>query len=72
MIQLNEKLDYIKIKLYKIKSKKGLIAYKIVLPKIIKIYPIFHISLLELVLLGALRTLNIEIIRESNKEQEVE
>ena len=68
MIRLNEKLNYIKIRLYKIKSKKGLIAYKIVLPKIMKIYPIFYISLLELVLLGALRALNIKIIRESNKE----
>ena len=68
MIQLNKKLDYIKIRLYKIKSKKGSIAYKIVLSRTIKIYPIFYILLLELVLLGVLRILNIKVIEESNKE----
>ena len=71
-IQLNKKLYYIKIRLYKIKSKKGNIVYKIVLPKTIKIYNIFYISLLELVLLGVLYILNIKVIKESNKEQEVE
>jgi hypothetical protein len=40
--------------LFEIKKVAGLINYKLVLPKIINIYPIFHISLLELVLLGVL------------------
>jgi hypothetical protein len=40
--------------LFKIKRVIGLVNYKLVLPKTINIYPVFHISLLEPVPLGVL------------------
>jgi hypothetical protein len=52
--QLNTKLDHKKLGLFKIKKIIGLVNYKLVLPKIINIYLVFYISLLELVLLGVL------------------
>jgi hypothetical protein len=52
--QLNIKLDHKKLRLFKIKKIIGPINYKLVLPKTINIYPVFHISFLELVLLEAL------------------
>jgi hypothetical protein len=52
--QLNIKLDHKKLGLFKIKKIIGLVNYKLVLPKTINIYPVFYISLLELVLLGVL------------------
>jgi hypothetical protein len=51
--RLNTKLDHKKLKLFKIKKIIGLINYKIILPKTINIYPVFHIFFLELILLGA-------------------
>jgi hypothetical protein len=47
-------LDHKKLGLFKIKRIIGLVNYKLVLPKTINIHPVFHISLLELVLLGVL------------------
>jgi hypothetical protein len=52
--QLNTKLDHKKLGLFKIKRIIRLVNYKLVLPKTINIYPVFHISLLELILLGVL------------------
>jgi hypothetical protein len=52
--QPNTKLDHKKLGLFKIKRVIGLINYKLVLPKTINIYLVFHISFLELVLLGVL------------------
>jgi hypothetical protein len=52
--QPSTKLDYKKLGLFKIKIIIGLVNYKLVLPKTINIYPVFYISFLELVLLGAL------------------
>jgi hypothetical protein len=52
--QPSTKLDHKKLGLFKIKKIIGLINYKLVLPKTINIYLVFHISLLELALLGAL------------------
>jgi hypothetical protein len=52
--QPSTKLDYKKLGLFKIKRIIGLVNYKLVLPKTINIYPVFYISFLELVLLGAL------------------
>jgi hypothetical protein len=52
--QPNIKLDYKKLGLFKIKKIIGLINYELVLPKTINIYPVFHISLLELILLEVL------------------
>jgi hypothetical protein len=55
------KLDHKKLGLFKIKRIIGLVNYKLVLPKTINIYPVFYISLLELVLLGVLLALVTEI-----------
>jgi hypothetical protein len=52
--QPSTKLDHKKLGLFKIKKIIGLINYELVLPKTMNIYPVFHISLLELVLLGVL------------------
>jgi hypothetical protein len=52
--QPSTKLDHKKLGLFKIKRITGLVNYELVLPKTINIYLVFHISLLEPVLLGAL------------------
>jgi hypothetical protein len=52
--QLSTKLDHKKLGLFKIKRVIGLVNYKLVLPRTINIHPVFHISLLEPVLLGVL------------------
>jgi hypothetical protein len=52
--QPSTKLDHKKLGLFKIKKIIGLVNYKLVLPKTINIHPVFHISFLELVLLGVL------------------
>jgi hypothetical protein len=52
--QPNTKLDHKKLGLFKIKKIAGLVNYKLVLPRTMNIHPVFHISLLELVLLGVL------------------
>jgi hypothetical protein len=52
--QPSTKLDHKKLGLFKIKKITGPVNYKLVLPKTMNIYPVFHISLLELVLLGVL------------------
>jgi hypothetical protein len=59
--------------LFKIKRIVGLVNYELVLPKIINIYPVFHISLLELILLGVLPAPITEIeLVNPNTEYEVE
>jgi hypothetical protein len=52
--QPNTKLDHKKLGLFKIKRIIRLVNYELVLPKTINIYLVFHIFLLELVLLGVL------------------
>jgi hypothetical protein len=52
--QPSTKLDHKKLGLFKIKRIIGLVNYKLILPKTINIYPVFYISLLELVLLEVL------------------
>jgi hypothetical protein len=52
--QPSTKLDHKKLGLFKIKKVIVLVNYKLVLPKTINIYLVFYISLLELVLPGAL------------------
>jgi hypothetical protein len=54
-------LDHKKLRLFRIKRIIGLVNYKLVLPKTMNIHPVFYISLLELVLLGVLPALIIEI-----------
>jgi hypothetical protein len=71
--QLNTKLDHKKLGLFKIKKVIGLVNYELVLPKTMNIYPIFYISLLELVLLGVLLVLVIEIeLVNPNTEYKIE
>jgi hypothetical protein len=55
------KLDHKKLGPFRIKRITGPINYKLVLPKTINIYPVFYISLLELVLPGVLPALITEI-----------
>jgi hypothetical protein len=59
--QLSTRSDHKKLGLFKIKRIIGLVNYKLVLPKTINIHPVFHISLLKLVLLGVLLVLITEI-----------
>jgi hypothetical protein len=54
-------LDYKKLGLFKINKKIGLVNYKLKLLNIIRIYSIFYISLLELILDRVPNTLYIEI-----------
>jgi hypothetical protein len=69
----SNKLDYKKLELFKISKVVRLVNYYLELPKTINIYLIFHISLLELVLLGVLKALYIEIeLVNSNTKYEVE
>jgi hypothetical protein len=54
-------LDHKKLGLFKIKRIIRLVNYKLILPKIINIHPVFHISFLELVLLEVLPVFVTEI-----------
>ena len=67
--QPSTKLDHKKLGLFKIKKIAGLVNYNLILPRIINIYPVFYISLLELVLLGVLPALvtEIELINPNTK-----
>jgi hypothetical protein len=67
--QPSTKLDHKKLELFKIKRIIRLINYKLVLPKTINIYLVFYISLLELVLSGALLApvTEIELINPNTK-----
>jgi hypothetical protein len=71
--QPNTKLDHKKLRLFKIKRIVGPINYKLVLPKTINIYPVFHILLLELILPGVLPAPVTEIeLVNPNAEYKVE
>jgi hypothetical protein len=59
--RLNIKLDHKKLGLFKIKRIAGLVNYELVLPKTMNIHLVFHISLLEPILLGVLLFLVTEI-----------
>jgi hypothetical protein len=67
--QPSTKLDHKKLGLFKIKKIIRLVNYKLVLPKTMNIYPVFHISLLELVLLGVLLVpiTEIELVNPNTK-----
>ena len=42
-----EKLNYLQLRLFKIQEVRGLVTFKLELPKSMKIYPVFYILLLE-------------------------
>jgi hypothetical protein len=70
---VNYKLDHKKLGLFKIKKITGLVNYELVLPRTINIYPVFHISLLELILPGVLPAPVTEIeLVNPNAKYEVE
>ncbi len=71
--RFSDKLDYKKLKLYKIKSIKKVINYKLELLKNIRIYLVFYVFFFKLVLHEAFRVLNIEIdFINSNTAYEIE
>jgi hypothetical protein len=67
--QPSTKLDHKKLRLFKIKRVIRPVNYELVLPKTMNIHPVFHISLLELVLLGVLLVLvtEIELVNPNTK-----
>jgi hypothetical protein len=70
--QPSTKLDHKKLGLFRIKRITKLVNYELVLPKTINIYLVFHISFLELVLLGILPVLITEIeLINPNTEYEI-
>ncbi len=46
--KLNKKLNYVKIEFFLVKKTKKLVNYELDLPKNVKIFLVFYISLLEL------------------------
>jgi hypothetical protein len=44
----SRKLDFLKVGLFRVKSIKGLVNYKLELPATLRIYLVFYILLLEL------------------------
>jgi hypothetical protein len=51
--KLTKKLDIVKLGLFKILRQKGPVNYELELPKRMRIYPVFHVSLLEPVIPNA-------------------
>ena len=61
IVRLSDKLDYRKLGLFEITEVKGLVNFKLKLPKSINIYPMFYILLLKLVLPGTPKALQTKI-----------
>jgi hypothetical protein len=66
----SEKLDHLRIGPFEIAEVRGPVTFKLLLPKDMKIYPVFHISLLEKAQPGA-KTVMPEI-QPDEQEYEVE
>ena len=69
--RLSDKLDHKKLGLFKITEKISTSNYRLLLPKTMRIHPVFHISLLELVSKGVRFEGTVEIDPEE-EEYEVE
>ena len=54
-------MDHKKFGLFEIIEVKGLVNYRLKLLKLIRIYPVFYMSLLEKALLGTLLVLKTEV-----------
>jgi hypothetical protein len=61
--RLSVKLDYTKLRPFKILKKQGPVTYKLDLLPDIRIHSIFHVALLELALLGT-KTIKPSIVLE--------
>ena len=59
--RLSNKLDHMKLRLFRIRKKLGPVTFKLILPKEMRIHPVFHKSLLEPAPENALRPGPIEI-----------
>jgi len=71
--RLSNKLDYKKLRLFKIKQVRSILNYELILSKIIKIYLVFYILLFEIILKGAPPAPRTEIeLINLNAEYEVE
>ena len=68
--RLSKKLDHVKVRLFLIKRQKGLVNYKLDLPRDTNIYLVFYISLLELA--DAQTPLQETFYFENKEEYEVE
>jgi hypothetical protein len=64
--RLSDKLDYTKLGPFKINKKLGLVTFRLEMPEGMRIYPVFHILLLEPALKGARLGL-IEINKETQQ-----
>jgi hypothetical protein len=67
--QLSIKLDHQKLGPFKIEEQLGPVGYKLKLPKSIKIYPNFHVLLLEKALDNAKIPDNMELNKNTIKEE---
>ena len=61
----SDKLDHTKLGPFKIKDKKGPVTYKLELPKVMRIYLTFHVSLLEPVTTKAAQPHKLELSIET-------
>ena len=71
-IRPSYKLNYKKLSLFKILQKLLLVSYELALPHGMKIYPVFHISLLEPVAGSTVPDNAFEIQPDDTQEYEIE
>ena len=68
--QPGKKLDYTKLRLFKVKAVKKLLNYELKLPPKMKIYQVFHIMYFELANNNTLFKMNSSRIDSDNQEIE--
>ena len=69
--KLNKKLDYKYLKLYKVTKKISENNYQLNLPPKVRIYPIFHISLLKNAINVKLISIGRNNVKVNEKEYEI-